>query len=69
MKKYVYSFISFHDSDLTSKVIESDLDPIAIVIKELDILGWQMGDAKFDSIDQLKTFAFDCDSMFNIIEI
>lgn len=71
MKKYVFSFINFHDNDLTSKVIESDLDMTAVVINELEARSWEVtGNGSMSpTIQDLKNFAFDCDSMFNIIEI
>lgn len=71
MKTYVFSFISFFDNVMTSKIIESSEDPVTLVQEELTEKGWAMDPEGYDidSIEDLKRFAFDCDSMFEIIEV
>lgn len=67
MKKYVFSFISFMDNIMTSKIIQSEKDMLEVAIDELNLCGYDVEEV-YD-IEGLKRFAFDCDSMFEIIEI
>ncbi len=70
MKKYVFSHISFFDNIMTSKVIESDLDIVSIGIKEFaGMTGFDPSGESIQNLDDLKGFAFDCDSMIEIIEV
>lgn len=71
MKKYVFSFINFFDNMLTSKVIESTLPILTVAIQEIGGLGWDVEDSdrEINNLDDLKCFMFDCDAMFEIIEV
>lgn len=71
MKKYVFSFISFHDNELTSKVIESDLDITTVALNELQAKSWDVTEdgSMSPTLEDLKNFAFNCDCMFEIIEV
>lgn len=70
MKKYVFSHISFFDNVMTSKVIESDLDELTVATKEFTgMTGFDPSDTPINNLDDLKCFAFDCESMIEIIEV
>lgn len=70
MKKYVFSHISFVDNIMTSKVIESDLDALSVATQEfVDMTGFDPSDTPINNVDDLKCFAFDCESMIEIIEV
>ena len=70
MKKYVFSFLNFHDCDLTSKVIESDLDAFEVAYEEMTGRGGDFEDfTDVNTIDDLKKYAFNGDCMFEIIEV
>jgi len=69
MKKYVFSYINFFDNVLTSKVIESDLDAFHVAFKEFCDRGWDLDDEDLETLEDLKKFAFNCDTMIEIIEV
>ena len=52
---------------MTSKIIQSEKDMLEVAIDELNLCGYDVEEV-YD-IEGLKRFAFDCDSMFEIIEI
>lgn len=68
-KKYVFSFINWFDNELTLKIIESDLSAIEVAIEQLCEFGWKPEEEDRKSLKHLKQFAFDCDAMFEIIEV
>jgi hypothetical protein len=69
MKKYVFSHISFFDNVLTSKVVASDLSALEVAIQELVNQGWDLADEGTSDLEELKNFAFNCECMFEIIEV
>lgn len=70
MKKYVFSHISFFDNIMTSKVIESDLSDLEVATQEFaGMTGFDPSGESIQNLDDLKGFAFDCDSMIEIIEV
>ena len=68
MKRYVYSYINWFDHDLVSKIIESDETMIQVAKNELNANGYEV-DSEILTLQDLKRFAFDCDSMIEIIEV
>ncbi len=71
MKKYVFSHISFFDNIMDSKVIESDLDALQVATQEFARMtgSYPPGEENIQNLDDLKNFAFNCDSMIEIIEV
>ena len=70
MKKYVFSYISFFDNVLTSQVITcEDLDALTVAAAALQGKGWDLRDEGISDLEELKNFAFDCECIFEIIEI
>lgn len=64
MNKYVVAFISFHDNILTQEIIEAESEFEAIKAK----LGTDCyGDEQ--SVEELKSLAFDCDCMVSAYKI
>lgn len=70
-KKYVFSFINFFDNVMTSKVVESTLPILTVAIQEIGGLGWDVEDSDrgINNLGDLKRYMFDCDAMFEIIEV
>ena len=64
MNKYIVAFISFHDHVLTQEIIEAKSEFDAAIIK--------MGPTLFGdetSLEDLKSLAFDCDSMISVYKL
>lgn len=66
--KYVFSFINLFDHVMTSTVIESEKDSFEVAKEALLGRGYDPYEES-KTLEDLKCFAFDCDSMFEIIEI
>jgi hypothetical protein len=68
MTKYVYSYISFFDNVMTSVIIESDKTAFEIAKEQCELNDWQVYE-DITTLEALKQFAFECDFMFEIIEV
>ena len=73
MKRYVFSFISFFDNDLQSKIIEAE-NRLAALEKGFTEEGFKIPEDLYDQAtddedkeDLLKQEAFNCDSMIEVI--
>ena len=64
MNKYVVAFISFHDNVLTQEIIEAESEIAAAKQKMGETL---YGDET--SLEEIKSLAFDCDSMISVFKI
>ncbi len=67
MKKYVFSWINFHENQLTSEIIDTEYSMLEVVREFLNNDGWEVQDIQ--TIESLKEIAFSGDCMFEIIEI
>lgn len=68
-KKYVFSHVSLFDNVLTSKVVESTLPILTVAMLEFQGKGWDLDDEDIKNLEDLKNFAFNCEVIFEIIEI
>lgn len=64
MNKYIVAFISFHDNELTQELIEADSEVEAVKIKLGETL---YGDET--TLEELKSLAFDCESMISVYKL
>jgi len=68
MKKFIVAFIGFHDNALTQELIyaETGIDAMCQVL-----LGrvWDLSYENFVTEEDVKTYAYDCDSMISAFEL
>lgn len=69
MKKYCVSWISFHDNELSSSIIEAPDLLSATKFAYFSLLDVDYEDDQPQSIVEIKQAAFDCDGMVNAIEV
>lgn len=68
MPKYCVAYINFYDNIMTQEIVKAKTELDALRTS-LEINGYDSSDEKFSSIEEVKQFAFDCDSMVSAIEI
>ena len=68
MRKYVISWIDWFDHNLKSDIISAGSGREAL-LKAVEALGFDPSEETFDTEEDIKHFAFNCDGMVNAIRI
>ena len=69
MKKWAVAFISFFDNELTIEFVDAEHWMGAIVKHSKIDLGWYEEIDHTDTLEQVKQWAFDADTMIDVKEI
>lgn len=67
MKRFVVAYISFHDNELVQYIYLAE-DEYSALKNFMIINGMEPYD-DLETVESLKQFAFDCDSMVSAIEV
>jgi hypothetical protein len=68
MKKYVWAFISFNDNEMKMGHGRFSSEQAAIIFA-MKTNGWECEAEEFDTVQDIKRFAFDCDCMVGAYSI
>jgi hypothetical protein len=70
MTRYAVAYISFHDNDMKMQIIDANSERNALIFT-LKLQGWETSDLDLlkATPEELKQYAFDCDSMIGAIAL